>query len=78
MTAMLRSQRIPTRLEVGYMGDVYHAWISIYTKETGWVNGIIKFDRKNWELMDPTFASTSKSPKNFTSENSKYTTKYVY
>lgn len=35
MTAMLRSQRIPTRLEVGYMGDVYHAWISIYTKETG-------------------------------------------
>ena len=78
MTAMLRSQRIPTRLEVGYMGDVYHAWISIYTKETGWVNGIIKFNGKNWELMDPTFASTSKSPKNFTSENSKYTTKYVY
>lgn len=78
MTAMLRSQRIPTRLEVGYMGDVYHAWISIYTKETGWVNGIIEFDGKNWELMDPTFASTSKSPQNFTSENSKYTTKYVY
>ena len=78
MTAMLRSQRIPTRLEVGYMGDVYHAWISIYTKEIGWVNGIIEFDGKNWELMDPTFASTSDSPKNFTSENSKYTTKYVY
>ncbi len=78
MTAMLRSQRIPTRLEVGYMGDIYHAWISIYTKETGWVNGIIEFDGKNWELMDPTFASSSKSPKNFTSENSKYTTKYVY
>lgn len=74
--AMLRSQRIPTRLEVGYMGDVYHAWISIYTKETGWVNGIIEFDGKNWELMDPTFASSSKSPKNFTSENSKYTTNF--
>lgn len=74
--AMLRSQRIPTRLEVGYMGDVYHAWISIYTKETGWVNGIIEFDGKNWELMDPTFASSSKSPKNFTSKNSKYTTNF--
>ena len=73
---MLRSQRIPTRLEVGYMGDVYHAWISIYTKETGWVNGIIEFDGKNWELMDPTFASSSKSPKNFTSKNSKYTTNF--
>ena len=73
---MLRSQRMPTRLEVGYMGDVYHAWISIYTKETGWVNGIIEFDGKNWELMDPTFASSSKSPKNFTSKNSKYTTNF--
>lgn len=78
MTAMLRSQRIPTRLEVGYMGETYHAWISIYIKDMGWVNGIIKFNGQSWELMDPTFASTSKSPKNFTSENSKYTTKYVY
>lgn len=78
MTAMLRSQRIPTRLEVGYMGEVYHAWISIYIEDIGWVNGIIEFDGQSWELMDPTFASTSKSPRNFTSENSKYTTKYVY
>ena len=37
----------------------------------------ITFEEKK-KLMDPTFASTSKSPKNFTSENSKYTTKYVY
>lgn len=78
MTTMLRSQRIPTRLEVGYMGETYHAWISIYIKDMGWVNGIIEFNGQSWELMDPTFASTSKSPKNFTSENSKYTTKYVY
>ncbi|MEG0228600.1 MAG: transglutaminase-like domain-containing protein, partial [Lachnospiraceae bacterium] len=27
MTAMLRSQKIPTKLEVGYSGDAYHAWI---------------------------------------------------
>ena len=78
MATMLRSQRIPTRLEVGYMGEQYHAWISTYIKDVGWVNGIIEFDGTDWNLMDPTFASTSKSPQKFITENSKYITKYVY
>ncbi len=78
MATMLRSQNIPTRLEVGYMGEEYHAWISIYIDDLGWINGIIEFDGKDWHLMDPTFASTSKNPKNFISEDSKYLTKYVY
>lgn len=78
MATMLRSQNIPTRLEVGYMGDVYHAWISTYIKDVGWINGIIEFNGKSWNLMDPTFASTSNSPTNFITENSKYLTKYVY
>lgn len=47
MSAMLRSQRIPTKLEVGYSGDVYHAWISCYVDEIGWVDNIIEFDGKN-------------------------------
>lgn len=78
MAAMLRSQRIPTRLEVGYAGDVYHAWISTYIEEQGWVNGIIQFDGKNWELMDPTFASTSSKPEDFISNTDEYITKFVY
>lgn len=78
MAAMLRSQRIPTRLEVGYAGDVYHAWISTYIEEQGWVNGIIQFDGKNWELMDPTFASTSSKPKDFITNTDEYITKFVY
>ncbi len=78
MATMLRSQNIPTRLEVGYVGEEYHAWISIYVDDLGWINGIIEFDGKDWHLMDPTFASTSRNPKNFTSEDSKYLTKYVY
>ena len=45
-----------------YMGDVYHAWISTYIKDKGWVNGIIEFDGNDWKLMDPTFASTSSDP----------------
>jgi transglutaminase-like putative cysteine protease len=78
IATMLRTQGIPTRLEVGYMGEQYHSWVSIYTKETGWINGIIEFDGKDWKMLDPTFASTSKDPESFTTENSKYTTKYVY
>lgn len=78
MATMLRSQNIPTRLEVGYIGEVYHAWISTYIKDMGWVNGIIRFDGTSWNLLDPTFASTSKSPKDFITENNDYMTKYVY
>jgi len=43
MTTMLRSQGIPTRLEVGNAGTVYHAWISTYISDIGWVSGIIYF-----------------------------------
>lgn len=80
MAAMLRSQRIPTRLEVGYAGDAYHAWVSTYIKDSGWINGIIKFDGKDWTLMDPTFAANSseKALKNFIGDGSNYVTKYVY
>lgn len=78
MATMLRSQNIPTRLEVGYVGEEYHAWISTYIEEVGWLNGIIEFDGSAWNLLDPTFATTSKSPTDFITENSKYLTKYVY
>lgn len=80
MAAMLRSQQIPTHMEVGYAGTAYHAWISVYLSETGWVNGIIQFDGTNWELMDPTFASSSdeNTLKNFIGDGSNYDTKYIY
>lgn len=80
MTGMLRSQGIPTRLEVGYAKEAYHAWISTYIKDIGWVNGMIEFDGKSWKLMDPTFAanSTEKSLKKFIGNGSNYTVKYEY
>ena len=78
MATMLRVQSIPTRLEVGYVGDVYHAWISVYIKDIGWVNGIIQFDGTDWRMLDPTFASTSKNPKKFIPDNNDYLLKYVY
>jgi len=80
MASMLRSQGIPTHLEVGYAQDAYHAWISTYVDEIGWINGIIEFDGTNWSLVDPTFAANSseKSLKKFIGDGSNYTVKYVY
>ena len=59
MTAMLRSQGIPTKLEIGYSGEVYHAWISTYIDEIGWVDNVIQFDGKSWSLIDPTLAASN-------------------
>ena len=59
MTAMLRSQGIPTKLVIGYAGDVFHAWISVHSEETGWVTNVIWFDGASWNLMDPTFAANA-------------------
>ncbi|MBR5766096.1 MAG: transglutaminase domain-containing protein [Lachnospiraceae bacterium] len=63
MAAMLRSVGIPTRMEIGYSGDAYHAWVSVYTKDHGWINDIIQFDGVEWTLMDPTFDANSADSK---------------
>lgn len=80
MTALLRSQGIPTKLEVGYSGTAYHAWISVYLKEQGWVDDIIEFDGQNWSLMDPTLASnnSSSSVEEYIGDGSNYLVKYHY
>lgn len=79
MTCMLRSQRIPTKLQIGYAGDVYHAWISTYLEEVGWVDNIIKFDGREWSMMDPTFASGAKDNsqvEDFIRDSANYIVKY--
>lgn len=78
MATMLRTQNIPTRLEVGYVGEEYHAWISTYIEDMGWVNGIIEFNGTSWNLLDPTFASTSDEPTDFITNDNSYITKYIY
>lgn len=80
MTSMLRAQGIPTRLEVGYAKTAYHAWISTYIKDVGWVNGIIKFNGNSWSRMDPTFASTSgtKGAQTFVGDGTSYSVKFIY
>ena len=81
MTGMLRSQGVPCKLVVGYAGSEYHAWISVWTAEEGWVDGVIFFDGSIWHRMDPTFASgadSSESILDFIRNDSNYVEKYIY
>ena len=81
MTAMLRSQGIPTKLVIGYAGSAYHAWISVYSEKDGWIDNVIYFDGEKWNLMDPTFASSSNSSPaimDYIGNGSNYQAKYAY
>lgn len=81
MTAMLRSQDIPTKLVVGYSGSAYHAWISVYLDGQGWVDDVIYFDGTSWKLMDPTFASSggqSQEIMQYIGNGANYQAKYSY
>ena len=81
MTGMLRSQGVPCKLVVGYAGTAYHAWVSVWTEETGWVDGVIFFDGTNWQRMDPTFASSGNGDEailQYIGDGSNYTVKYLY
>lgn len=74
MTGMLRSQNIPCKLVIGYADESYHAWISVWSPETGWIDNAVFFNGTNWQLMDPTFAAGGVQDfKNIT-----YTSKYIY
>ncbi len=81
MTGMLRSQGVPTKLVVGYAGDVYHAWINVWSANQGWIDGVIFFDGTSWKRMDPTFASSGNSSSDimdYIGNGANYVAKYFY
>lgn len=80
MTALLRCEKVPTKLVTGYSGKAYHAWVSVYLEKRGWVDHIIFFDGKKWTLMDPTLGANNdeKEVKKYVGDGSNYTEKYVY
>lgn len=81
MTGMLRSQNVPCKLVVGYAGTAYHAWISVWSESTGWVDGAIYFDGTSWQRMDPTFASSGKQSQSimaYIGDGTNYSAKYFY
>jgi len=81
MSAMLRSQNVPVKLVVGYTGELYHAWISVYSETEGWIEGKIYFSGTVWKLMDPTFASNGKTDNSvldYINNEANYQAKYLY
>lgn len=72
LTAMLRSQQIPTRLITGNTSIEYHAWIEVYIEGEGWINPDVLLKAKKWSRMDPTFASSK------TEYKDDYEDKYYY
>lgn len=81
MAGMLRSQGVPCKLVIGYAGDAYHAWISVYVDGEGWIEGVVYFDGASWKRMDPTFASSGKQSKTimkYIGNGENYSAKYFY
>ena len=79
MTAMLRISNIPTKLVIGYRGNDYHAWISVYISDIGWVDNVIEFDGKDWTLMDPaTVSSGGSAAADYVEHQDKYHALYFY
>lgn len=77
-TAMLRSQAIPTRLVIGYAGSAYHAWISVYIEDVGWVNNAIEFKGTDWVRMDPTYDANASALDQYIGSGADYNQMYLY
>lgn len=79
-TAMLRSQDIPCKLQIGYSVDVKHAWIDVYIRGSGWVTKAVSFDGDTWKLMDPTFDANSdgdEAIQEYIGDESNYTVQFT-
>lgn len=80
--AMLRSLSIPARLDIGYSGNVRHAWVDVYIESIGWVLHAVEFNGKEWKMIDPTFASAAAGEENqaleeYIGDSSNYTVQYI-
>lgn len=80
--SMLRSLSIPARLDIGYSGDVRHAWVDVYIESIGWVKRAVEFNGNEWKMIDPTFAAAAGNEDNeaideYIGDSSNYTVQYI-
>ena len=78
--AMLRSCDIPCKLQIGYAGDIKHAWINVYIRSRGWVDKAVEFSGDSWSRMDPTFDSNSEDKdtiQEYIGDNNNYTVQFT-
>lgn len=75
-TAMLRSCDIPCKLQIGYAGDIKHAWSMSISVPEAWVDKAVEFSGDSWSRMDPTFDSNSEDKdtiQEYIGDNNNYT-----
>ena len=80
ITAMLRSRDIPCKLQIGYAGELKHAWIDVYIRSKGWVNKVVAFDGDTWTRLDPTFDSNTddkETIQSYVGDGSNYTVQFT-
>ena len=78
--AMLRSCDIPCKLQIGYAGDIKHAWINVYIRSRGCVDKAVEFSGDSWSRMDPTFDSNSEDKdtiQEYIGDNNNYTVQFT-
>lgn len=77
--AMLRSLSIPARLNIGYSGDIRHAWVDVYIESIGWVENAVEFKGNEWKMMDPTFAAAldAQQAADYVGDGENYSLQYV-
>ena len=78
--AMLRSCDIPCKLQIGYAGDIKHAWINVYISSRGWVDKAVEFSGDSWSRMDPTFDSNREDNdtiQEYIGDNNNYTVQFT-
>jgi transglutaminase-like putative cysteine protease len=77
MTAMLRSQGIPTRVMMGRktdtQGTLDHAWVSVYLSDGAWADG-----RQGWAGLDPTRGAFPSLQKALIPDDAGYCPVYYY
>ena len=57
LCAMLRSRGIPCKLQVGWAGSLYHAWVEVWSETPAELAGGLTL-QEGWNTLDPTFLST--------------------
>ena len=76
---MLRSRGIPARLIFGYVGDVYHAWVDVYSKESGRIDDFIRLRGDSWNLLDPTIVLTGgEAGARFSGNPANYEARFIF
>lgn len=77
--AMLRSLGIPCKMEVGWAGEEYHAWVRVWSEEAGELSCGVKARGGQYTLLDPTFLdSGGEKIVEYVADTTHYRTEYTY